>query len=97
MLAQWLREFIALAEDWGLVPSTDMAAYTCLKLLFQKDPMPSSGIHRHDTHVVHIHTLRYTHIHIKLKNRSLKALSNSKAAFAVTPASHTPIYCEKLC
>lgn len=34
-VAQWLRAFAALVEDPGLVPSTHMTSYNCLKLQFQ--------------------------------------------------------------
>lgn len=42
-MAQWLRAYIALAEDQGSVPLTIVTA-------FPGDTMRSSGLHRHQAH-----------------------------------------------
>ena len=34
-LAQWLRARLALVEDPGTIPSTQMLAHACLELQFQ--------------------------------------------------------------
>lgn len=54
--SQWLRALGALVEDPGLAPTNHITVPVVTA--------PSSGLHRHSTHVVHLDA-RQTLIHIK--------------------------------
>lgn len=44
-MAQLIRAVAVLPEDQGSIPSTSIAAHTITPV--PKDPLPSSGLHRH--------------------------------------------------
>lgn len=68
-IALWLKEFAFLAENLNLVRSLHMVSAI-------PDPgalTPSSGLHRHCTHLVHVYTNTHTN-----KNKPKKKLEEIK-------------------
>lgn len=69
-MAQCLGALTDLPEDQGLVPSPLLVALNHLQLhLPSRNPTPLSGLCKHFTHVVHMHTFRQTLIHIIFKKK----------------------------
>jgi hypothetical protein len=62
-VAQWLRPLAALTEDQVQHTGTYHGGLQPTGTLVPRDSIPSSGLHRHYTHVVHIHTYIHTYIH----------------------------------
>lgn len=70
-LERWVRSedlALLLQRTQVQLPDPRQAAHNHLKTQLQRNPMPSSGLQGHCTHM-HIPTFRYTHVNI-IKNKS---------------------------
>jgi hypothetical protein len=63
-MAQWLRALLLLERTWIGSPAPT-PHFTTISNTVPGDLMPSSGLHRHQAHVMHIHPSK-TSIHVKL-------------------------------
>lgn len=71
-MAQWLKAFVALAEDLNSVPSTHMMVHNHPKTLVPRDQAPTLTSYRYQAHMQYTHTAAdKTLIYIKEKKAAV--------------------------
>lgn len=71
--AKWLRTLTLLTEDQSSLHLHQVAPHACNTI--SGNVTPSSSLHEHGINVVHIQTMRFTHIHVH-KNKSNRKYYN---------------------
>lgn len=63
---RWLRALVPLVEDPGLIPGPTCGSQPSVTLV-PEDLMPSSELFGHQAYMVHTHSYRQNHSHLKEK------------------------------